>query len=175
MLVLGCGAIGLGAIAAAPLNGAEVTAVDIEREKLRRAEALGAKYAIDSKQENLEARAAQITSNNGFNVVIEAVGLPETFTAAVELVAFAGRVVYIGYAKEPVAYETKFFVSKELDIKGSRNALEDDFQAVINMLSTSGVDVDSLITQRYRLEATGDALRFWDKNPTEVTKILVQV
>jgi hypothetical protein len=36
-------------------------------------------------------------------------------------------VVYIGYAKEPVAYETRLFVQKELDILGSRNALPEDF------------------------------------------------
>ena len=45
-----------------------------------------------------------------------------------EEVAFTGRVVYIGYAKEPVAYETRLFVQKELDILGSRNALPADFR-----------------------------------------------
>ena len=44
-----------------------------------------------------------------------------------EVVAFTGRVVYIGYAKEPVTYETRLFVQKELDILGSRNALPEDF------------------------------------------------
>jgi threonine dehydrogenase-like Zn-dependent dehydrogenase len=52
----------------------------------------------------------------------------------VEEVAFTGRVVYIGYAKEAVAYETKLFVQKELHILGSRNALPEDFQRVIRML-----------------------------------------
>ena len=57
------------------------------------------------------------------DVVIEAVGTPATFRMAVDEVAFTGRVVYIGYAKEPVEYETRLFVMKELDILGSRNAL----------------------------------------------------
>jgi threonine dehydrogenase-like Zn-dependent dehydrogenase len=56
-------------------------------------------------------------------MIIETIGLPETFRAAVQVVAFTGRVVYIGYAKEPVAYETRLFVQKELDIMVSRNAL----------------------------------------------------
>ena len=70
----------------------------------------------------------------GANVVIEAVGTPSTFRAAVEVVAFTGRVVYIGYAKEPVSYETRLFVQKELDILGSRNAGPEDFAAVIRLL-----------------------------------------
>jgi threonine dehydrogenase-like Zn-dependent dehydrogenase len=130
---------------------------------------------INSQQEDLATRVEELTLGDGFGVVIEAAGVPETFVAAVEMVSFAGRVVYIGYAKEPVGYETKLFVSKELDIKGSRNAVEDDFQAVINMLLSDAVDVNSLVTQRYKLEAGGEALRFWDENPTEVTKILVEV
>jgi 2-desacetyl-2-hydroxyethyl bacteriochlorophyllide A dehydrogenase len=175
VLVFGCGVLGLGAIAAAAFKGAEVTAVDIDGDKLRKAVGAGARYVINSQQENLAARVEELTFGDGFDVVIEAAGMPATFIAAVEMVSFAGRVVYIGYAKEPVGYETKLFVSKELDIKGSRNAVEDDFQAVINMLSSGAVDVNSLVTQRYELEATGDALSFWDKNPTEVTKILVEV
>jgi threonine dehydrogenase-like Zn-dependent dehydrogenase len=60
-------------------------------------------------------------------VIIEAVGMPQTFRSAVEEVAFTGKVVYIGCAKEPVSYETRLFVQKELDILGSRNA-QPEFQ-----------------------------------------------
>ena len=49
-------------------------------------------------------------------MVIEAIGHAAKFRAAVEEVSFTGRVVYIGYAKEPVTYETRLFVQKELDI-----------------------------------------------------------
>jgi threonine dehydrogenase-like Zn-dependent dehydrogenase len=60
-------------------------------------------------------------------VIIEAVGMPQTFRSAVEEVAFTGKVVYIDYAKEPVSYETRLFVQKELDILGSRKA-QPEFQ-----------------------------------------------
>ncbi|MHC4387753.1 MAG: zinc-binding alcohol dehydrogenase family protein [Planctomycetota bacterium] len=175
VLVFGCGVIGLGAIAAAAFKRAEVTAVDIDGDKLRKAGAVGARYLINSQQENLAARVEELTFGDGFDVVIEAAGMPETFIAAVEMVSFAGRVVYIGYAKKPVDYETKLFVSKELDVNGSRNALKSDFGAVISMLASVAVDVKPLVTQRYELEAFADAMSFWDKNPTEVTKILIEV
>lgn len=67
-------------------------------------------------RESLHQRLAEITDGRGPDVIIEAVGTPETFRAAVEEVAYTCRVVYIGYAKQPVSYETKLFVQKQLDI-----------------------------------------------------------
>ena len=71
---------------------------------------------------DVHARLMELTNGRGPDVVIEAIGLPATYRAAVEEVAYTGRVVYIGWAKEEVAYETRPFVHKELDILGSRNA-----------------------------------------------------
>ena len=71
------------------------------------------------------------SDGDGADVVIEAVGAPATFTQAIDIVCFCGRVVYIGYCKAPVAYDTKFFNLKELDIMGSRYATAEDFRAVI--------------------------------------------
>src|SRR6202023_1584910 len=99
-----------------------------------------------SGRENLRDRLSEITGGEGPDVMIEAIGLPQTFRAAVEEVAFAGRVVYIGYTKEPVAYETKLFVQKELDILGSRNALREDFLEVISMLEAGRFPVDRTVT-----------------------------
>ena len=124
--VFGCGGVGLGAIAASHFSGALTIAVDLSDRKLEIAKSAGATYTVNTSRESLHDRLQQLTEGRGPDVVIEAVGLPETFRAAVEEVAFTGRVVYIGYAKEPVAYETRLFVQKELDILGSRNALPAD-------------------------------------------------
>ena len=130
--VFGAGMIGLGVIAGAALRKkARVIAIDLDDQKLALAKKAGAAEVINSKTENLHERLQQLTNGAGPSVVIEAVGAAETFVAAVNEVCFTGRVVYIGYAKKPVAYETKFFVMKELDILGSRNALPEDFENVI--------------------------------------------
>jgi len=107
------------------------------------------------------------------NVVIEAVGLPETFKKAIDLVCFSGRVVYIGYAKEPVEYDTSLFVKKEIDIRGSRNALDDEIKDVIKMVESQKIKIENLITQNYLLKNLGEALRFWDKHTDKVTKIII--
>lgn len=98
--VFGCGGVGLGAIAASAFRGAETIAIDMDDAKLEIARKAGAKYVIHAKNEDLHERLQAITGGRGPDVMIEAIGLPETFRAAVEEVAFTGRVVYIGYAKE---------------------------------------------------------------------------
>jgi threonine dehydrogenase-like Zn-dependent dehydrogenase len=105
--------------------------------------------------------------------MIEAVGTPETFRAAVEEVAFTGRVVYIGYAKEPVTYETKFFVQKELDIMGSRNALPENFREVIQMLEKHQFPMDEAISSIVPLEQAPEILKAWSANPGQFTKIMI--
>jgi len=116
----------------------------------------------------------ELTEGCGPDVVIEAIGSPSTFRAAVEE-AFAGRVVYIGYAKEPVSYETKLFVLKELDILGSRNALPEDFQAVIRHLEAGKFPVDQAVSMVVPIEEAGNALCAWSENPSKFKKILVSL
>jgi 2-desacetyl-2-hydroxyethyl bacteriochlorophyllide A dehydrogenase len=171
--IIGCGGVGLGAVAGAAQRGATVIGIDVDDEKLRIATAAGATHSINTARENLHDRLLEITAGRGPDVIIEAIGLPQTFRAAVEEVAFTGRVVYIGYAKEPVAYETRLFVQKELDILGSRNALPEDFQAVIQMLEDKRFPVDEAISSIVSVEDAPNALRAWSDDPAKVKKILV--
>jgi threonine dehydrogenase-like Zn-dependent dehydrogenase len=176
VLVFGCGMIGLGAISGAGLfRGARVIAVDVDDAKLALARKAGAAETINSKTENLHEKLLALTAGDGPGVVIEAVGLPATFRAAVDEVSFAGRVVYIGYAKEAVSYETKYFVMKELDIRGSRNARVTDFADVMRMLETGRYPVRETITRTVPFAEAGEALASWATDPAKVTKIHVEL
>ncbi|MDX6766596.1 MAG: zinc-binding alcohol dehydrogenase family protein [Candidatus Methylacidiphilales bacterium] len=175
VVVLGCGAIGLGAIAGAAERGARVVAVDLDDDKIALARRAGAQVGIHSGRENLHERLLALTEGEGPEVIIEAVGQPATFRLAVEEVCFAGRVVYIGYAKAPVEYETKYFVQKELDILGSRNATPEDFQRVIGMLQAKRFPVAGAITRSVSLAEAPEAMRAWSADPLTVTKIQVVI
>jgi threonine dehydrogenase-like Zn-dependent dehydrogenase len=83
-------------------------------------------------------RTSGSTAGRGPDVVIEAIGLPAAFCNAVEKVAGTGRVAYIGYAKDRVAYETRLFCAEGACIPGSCNALPEDFRQVIRMLEEHG-------------------------------------
>jgi threonine dehydrogenase-like Zn-dependent dehydrogenase len=175
VVVLGCGGIGLGAVVAAAYRSSRVIAVDMDDAKLSTAKKLGAWETIHSKDQDLESCLRDLTGGDGPNVVIEAIGMPETYRIATEIVSFAGRVVYIGYSKEPVVYETRVFVEKELDIMGSRNALPEDFQAVIKMLEEGRFPVELAISAEVPLASAPSILRAWSADPTMYTKILINL
>ena len=175
VLVLGCGAVGLGAIAAAAFHGATVIAVDVDDRKLTLAERAGAQFGINSKSQNLNERLQSLTNGLGPDVVIEAIGTPETFRLAVELVAFTGRVVYIGYAKDEVQYDSRLFVQKELDILGSRNALPEDFEGVIRMLNETTFPLEEMVSKVVSLDNAPQALQDWYAAPATISKILVEI
>jgi threonine dehydrogenase-like Zn-dependent dehydrogenase len=173
VMVIGCGMIGIGAVIRASVRGARVIAVDVDDKKLLLAKSLGAIHVINSAAENLHSRLDEITNGMGPDVVIEAVGATTTYRTAVNEVAFTGRVVYIGYAKSEVSFETKYFVSKELDIIGSRNALPEDFRAVIDYMRRNGIP-DEFVTAIYKPEKAKEALEYWSNNSGNVFRIFIE-
>jgi threonine dehydrogenase-like Zn-dependent dehydrogenase len=173
--IFGCGGVGLGAVAASRFRGARTIAVDVADDKLDIARRAGAGYAINSGQESLHEKLLGLTDGLGPDVIIEAIGMPQTFRAAIEEVAFTGRVVYIGYAKEPVTYETRLFVQKELEIMGSRNALPSDFHQVIQMLEQKLFPVDEAVSAIISIEGTPALLRAWTENPSRFSKIMISM
>ena len=173
VLVIGCGMVGMGAVVRAAQRGATVIAADIDDEKLALAREMGASYTINTKTEDAHARLLEMTSGFGPDVVIEAVGSIPTYQMAVNEVAFTGRVICIGYAKTEVSFQTKYFVQKELDIRGSRNAQPSDFRAVIRYLERGTCPVDKLISRVVKPEDALEAMQQWAAQPGKVFRILV--
>ncbi len=173
MLVFGCGLVGLGAIVGGSTYGANVIAVDIDDKKLDQAQKFGAKHVINSMTHNLQKEVEKLTDNHGPAVIVEAIGLESTFVAAIDLVAFSGRVVYVGYVKNPVQYETKMFVMKEMQILGSRNAVKEDFDDVLKVMRNTNLPFEQLISRDVPLSEAGPALDFWKNNISSISKILV--
>ena len=174
VLVFGCGMIGVGAIVRASLRGATVIAVDLDNEKLALAKHLGATHTINSKEQDLHAELTRLTDGLGPTVVIEAVGSVPTYQAAIDEVAYSGRVVCIGYSKNDVTFHTGLFVKKEMNIHGSRNAMPSDFEAVIRYLQRGICPTDKLISAITKPEQALDAMQKWVQAPGKVFRILVE-
>ncbi len=174
VLVIGCGMVGMGAVVRSALRGATVIAADIDDEKLQLAREMGASYTLNTKTDDVNARLLEMTSGFGPDVVIEAVGSTPTYQMAVDVVAFTGRVVCIGYAKSEVSFQTKYFVQKELDIRGSRNALPQDFRAVIHYMERRTCPVDRLISSEVTPEEAQKAMDEWAAAPGRVFRILTK-
>ncbi|MDR1779372.1 MAG: zinc-binding alcohol dehydrogenase family protein [Tannerella sp.] len=173
VMVIGCGMIGAGAIVGSALRGARVIAVDLDDEKFALAQQLGAHYSINSQTEDVHEKLLSLTDGKGPDVVIEAVGSAPTYRLAISEVSFTGRVVYIGYAKTEIAFDTKLFVQKELDIRGSRNALPEDFCAVTEYIKSGQCPVDKLITAIHPPQDAQMALEQWQANTGKIFRILI--
>ncbi len=171
--VMGCGTIGLGAIAASSYKGSKVVAIDIDDNKLELAKKFGASCCLNALKINIIEEIRRITDGYGSDVVIEASGVPETFKISLEIVSFSGNIVTIGYSKLNVEINTQLIVKKELNIYGSRNSLN-EFESVINMFEKKIFPFTDIINNIFSFEKTADAFEYWINNKS-VTKILIEV
>jgi threonine dehydrogenase-like Zn-dependent dehydrogenase len=172
--VLGCGIVGLGAVAAAVNRHATVVAIDLDDAKLAIARKIGVANTINPSKEDLHQRLQEITNGDGPDVIIEAVGSPSTYRSAVEEVAFLGRVVCIGYAKAPVEFNTSLFVQKEIEILGSRNCVgKSDFPEVLSYLEAKKFPVEEVISKVISIDEGPETLKSWAENPQGIIKIMI--
>ncbi len=175
VLVLGGGMIGIGAILGAQARGARVIVSEISEAKLASLQALGVEAVINPQTQDIARAIAETTGGSGPDVIIEAVGTAETFRQAVDIAPFAGRVIYVGYAKAEVSYDTKFFNLKELDIFGSRNATRNDFEAVVDFLETHPQIARQLISCVVPWTGADGALDYWMEHRDAAFKILIDM
>ncbi|MFQ5808728.1 MAG: zinc-binding alcohol dehydrogenase family protein [Armatimonadota bacterium] len=177
--IIGAGTIGLCALQQAKVEGATVAISDACESRLKLAESLGADLVVDVREQDFVEAVQEWTRGrggpqaDGANVVIEAVGVPETLRQTLDLVSAAGRVVVLGIIGEDVALPASVFIRKELDFLGSRmNA--DLFPAVIRRLSERKLQPEPIITHTFAFDDVLDAFELASKGPDEALKILVK-
>lgn len=175
VLIIGAGTIGVLAMFAAKALGAEVYVSDVAKGKIDYALELGADGVIlNSNGEDFEAKVNEITKGNGFDVTIEAVGLPTTFQSCIDAATFGGRVVLIGVGKSNLDFNFTMIQKKELNIYGSRNAVKEDFEQLIEIVSKGEVDLEKIITNTYSAYDAGKAFEDFSNNAGNMLKVLLQ-
>ncbi|PWJ51736.1 S-(hydroxymethyl)mycothiol dehydrogenase [Quadrisphaera granulorum] len=118
--VIGCGGVGDAAIAGAVLAGATtVIAVDVDDRKLDVAKKFGATHTVNSRQTDAVEAIQALTGGNGADVVVEAVGRPETYKQAFYARDLAGTVVLVGVPTPQMTLELPL-----LDVFGRGGALK---------------------------------------------------
>lgn len=176
VLVLGAGTIGVLAAVAAKALGATVYISDVAKQKLEYAlkefELDGT--ILNDSPENFDKQVAEVTNGNGFDVTIEAVGLPSTFQNCIDAAAFGGRVVLIGVGKKNLDFNFTMIQKKELNIFGSRNALKKDFIELINLVKSGKVNLDKIVTNTYKIEDAAKAFEDFDKNSASMLKVILE-
>lgn len=175
VLVMGAGTIGVLAAAAAKAKGARVYIADVAEAKLAYArEHFGLDGTVlNDTAEHFASQVEKITQGDGFDVTIEAVGLPSTFQSCIDAAAFCGRVVLIGIGKKNLDFHFTAIQKKELHISGSRNALKRDFEELIALVKQGGIDLDKIITNIYPFSDASKAFADFSENAGQMLKVLL--
>ena len=177
VLIVGAGTIGTLASIAAKSKGAEVYICDLAREKVDyavRTFGLAGGIVNTGDDQAFLKQCMDITTGNGFDVTIEAVGTPATFQNCIDAAAFGGNVVLIGVGKKNMDFNFTIIQKKELNIFGSRNALKKDFLELIDLVKAGGVDLEKIITNTYSLDDAPRAFNDFDKNAAHMLKVIIK-
>jgi S-(hydroxymethyl)mycothiol dehydrogenase len=173
--VIGCGGVGCAAIAGSALAGAaKIIAVDLDDRKLETARKLGATDTVNSKESDPVEAIQALTDGNGADVVIEAVGRPETWKQAFYARDLAGTVVLVGVPTP----DMKLPDIPLIDVFGRGGALKSswygdclpsrDFPMLVDLYRQGRLDLDAFVTEEIALDGieaafekmhSGDVLR----------------
>ncbi|WP_316764482.1 S-(hydroxymethyl)mycothiol dehydrogenase [Streptomyces herbicida] len=156
--VIGCGGVGDAAIAGARLAGAaRIIAVDIDDRKLETARKLGATHTVNSKETDPVEAVRELTGGFGADVVIEAVGRPQTYRQAFYARDLAGTVVLVGVPTPEMKLELPL-----LDVFGRGGSLKSswygdclpsrDFPMLIDLHLQGRLDLDAFVTETIALD-----------------------
>ncbi|MDG9704665.1 S-(hydroxymethyl)mycothiol dehydrogenase [Streptomyces sp. DH37] len=161
--VIGCGGVGGAAVMGANLAGAsKVIAVDIDERKLATARKLGATHTVDSRSADPVEAIRELTGGFGADVVIDAVGVPETYRQAFYARDLAGTVVLVGVPTPEMTLELPL-----LDVFGRGGALKSswygdclpsrDFPALIDLHLQGRLDLGAFVSETIALEDVEEA------------------
>lgn len=175
VLVVGAGPIGLFALLAAKQKCKKIVVADILDNRLSLAKEYGADAVVNTKTQSLEDFTNEFTEGRGFDVCIEACGAPETFLNCIDCAAFAANIILIGNGKRETSFVHSIILKKELNIHGSRNALNADFINNIRIVADKKADVMKMVSGIYDMENATAAFEALKNNDGTLAKILIKI
>jgi alcohol dehydrogenase len=177
VLVIGAGPIGLAVLEFARLSGACVTVLDLNRQRLEFCRTRpGGAHAVLAPGDGSELAALrEITGGALFRVVLDATGSAASMSAALEYVAHAGRLVYVGIVNGDVSLSDPLLHRREVTLFASRNALPRDFGRIIGLIETGQIDTRPWITHRTPWAELPARFPSYTRPETGVIKALVEL
>ena len=159
--VFGAGSIGLASIGLAKAAGAgTIAAFEISPQRLELARKVGADYAYDPREVDAGEVLMELSRGEGFNFHVEAAGAPELTVPEMEkALAINGKIVQIGRAARRVPMYLEAFQVRRSQVFGAQgHSGHETFPNVIRMVAAGRLDLSPIITARYKLDQTVDAI-----------------
>ncbi len=175
VVVLGQGASGLMHTRLSKVAGAYLgIAVGRSPWKLELARRMGADFVVSADENDPVPEVMRLAGGLGTDVVIEAVGNPQTLQQALEMAKPGGRVLAYGISPEPLpALDLYRMYRKEITLTFPRAMTRADFHQAIALVATTRVDLKPLVTQEYGLEEATAAFRFAEEERRRVLRVVI--
>jgi alcohol dehydrogenase len=172
--VIGSGPVGLAAVTTARLYGpSKIIAIDLDDARLKRAPDFGADDIVNSADSDWKEQVFALTDGQGVDVAIEAVGLPQTFTMATQIVRPGGSVANIGVHGKPVELALNELWIKNIDISmGLVNT--NTLGMLLKLVTEKQLSVEHFVTQEFSFDQVLQAYDvFANASKFDALKVLI--
>jgi alcohol dehydrogenase len=177
VLVLGAGPIGLSVIEFAKLSGARLIVADMNSDRLefvRRAMHVTDTILVRGDDSEL-TQFVELTDGKLGDVVVDATGSNRSMGQALQYVAFAGRLVFVGITTQEISFPHPLMHRREMTLLASRNALAADFTRIIQLIEEGTLDTRPWITHRTAFDDLIEAFPSYTNPETGVIKAIVDI
>ncbi len=175
VLVVGCGPIGMGVMAFAKLEGAQVIAMDVNAHRLEFVkDQLDLQHVILATDESIN-QIAEVTKGELCHAVFDATGNKKAMERGVHFMAHGGQYLLVGLFNGALSFHHPLIHAREGSILCSRNATKQDFEKVIGMLTKDQFPVDNYISHRVPFTHMIEEFPSWLQPESSVMKALVEM
>ncbi len=177
VLIIGAGPIGLATLEFTRLTGATVTVMDLVASRLRFCrERYGVPHTVRFEEpDGAIEQMREITDGDMFSVVTDATGNPASMGGALRYVAHTGTLVYVGITPAEIVFPHPALHKPEMTIKGSRNALPNDFRRIIGLIEDGTIDTVPWITHRTAFDDAVENFESYTDPSSGVIKAVIEV
>jgi len=176
VLVVGAGPIGLGIMESARNAGAQVIAMDINKDRLKFCrDRLHLLHVVNAAETDVMEQLRSITRGDMPSVVMDATGSRKAINGSFQYLAHGGRYVLVGLQKEEICFSHPEFHKREATLMSSRNATREDFKGVMDMIRAGKIDPAAYITHRVAFGKIKEELEGWLDPAAGVIKAMVEM
>ncbi|MGQ8335462.1 galactitol-1-phosphate 5-dehydrogenase [Sunxiuqinia sp. A32] len=173
-IVVGVGMIGLFIVQLLKVAGcSKIIAVDLDDDKLKLAEELGATHCINSNDEKLYDIIQALTENRGADHAFEAVGIAPTVKLSIQNVRKGGTVTLLGNLSPEIDFPLQSVVTRQIKVQGSC-AIAGEYPAVLDLIAAGKINVEALISAKVPLSEGNDWFQRLYKKEKGLIKVILQ-
>ncbi len=175
-LILGCGCIGLMALLALKSRGvAQIYMADILEKRMDKARELGASAVFDASDPQITEKILSLTHGRGVDSVFEMTGSASALMQTVRFVRKGGSIVLVGLGSQAVMpFDFEKLIWNEVQIRPCFR-YKNIYPKAIRAISNGLIHLDSMVSDRVRLEDTPEALKYHLENKAMITKMIIEM